>query len=105
MALAQRVHALTGRVISLDTVWIDSDAPVAIAGVDGILFRYTGQKLALIQPCALCGSGRLPSQALTSPADIGYALGAGQPRHPQCQPDDPVNWLDDCVDTREESLL
>jgi hypothetical protein len=94
LSLADRVHTLTGREIALETIWLDRDEQVALAMVDSILFRYAGEQLIVLRPCALCGSGRFTSPPVTSRADVGYALSVWQPRHPECQPDDAINWLD-----------
>jgi hypothetical protein len=92
MALADRVYALTG--IAIEEVWVDRDEQVVLAMVDSILFRYAGEQLTVLRPCALCGSGRITSPPLRSLADVGYALSAWQPRHPECQPDDSIHWHD-----------
>lgn len=98
-ALAQHVRALIGREVAADAMWVDLDQRVALATVDGVRFRWEPAQLVLLRPCALCGTGQFASPPLTSQADVGYALSVWQPRHPECQPDDPANWLD-----REEEL-
>jgi hypothetical protein len=92
IALAQRVRALTGREVNVDAIWVDLDERIALATVDSVRFRWEQSQLVMLRPCALCGSGQFASPPLTSQADVGYALSAWQPHHPQCQPDDPVNW-------------
>jgi len=92
--LAQSVRALTGREVDVDAIWVDLDERIALTTVDGVRFRWEQSRLVVLRPCALCGSGQFASPALASQMDVGYALSAWQPRHPQCQPDDPVNWLD-----------
>jgi hypothetical protein len=87
------VHALTG--IAIEEVWVDHGEQVALTVVDGVPFRYAGEQLTVLRSCVLCGSGRFASPPVTSLADIGCALSAWQPRHLECQPDDPINWLDD----------
>jgi hypothetical protein len=91
--LAQRVHALTGHELNEGAIWVDLDERIALATVDGVRFRWERDQLVLLRPCALCGSGQFASAPLTDQAEIGYALSDWQPHHPQCQPDDPVNWL------------
>jgi hypothetical protein len=94
ITVAQRVRALIGREVNVDAIWVDPDERAALVTVDGLHFRYERTQLVMFRPCALCGGGQFASPPLTSQADIGYALSVWQPRHPQCQPDDPVNWLD-----------
>lgn len=91
---AAHVRALTGRTIDEAAIWVDRAERAATALVDGVRFRYEAGQLALLRPCELCGSGSFASPPLNSPEDLGYALSAWQPRHPQCQPDDPTNWLE-----------
>jgi hypothetical protein len=93
LGLARHVRALTGRVVHADAIWVDLDGRMALATVDGVRFRWERDQLVILRPCALCGSGQFASAPLTDRAEIGYALSDWQPRHAQCQPDDPVNWL------------
>ena len=92
ITLAQRVRALTGHEVNVNAIWIDLDERIALVTVDGVRFRWGQSQLVMLRTCALCGSGQFASPPLTSQADVGYALSAWQPRHPQCQPDDPVSW-------------
>ena len=92
IALAQRVRALTGRAVDVDTIWVDLDERIALASVDGVRFQLQRSQLAILRPCDVCGSGQFASPPLASQADLGYALSAWQPRHPQCQPEDPLSW-------------
>lgn len=94
-AFARHLHQLIGREIDQAMIWVDSARRGATARIDGVQFRYDGTQVMLVRPCELCESGSFTSPALASPVDVGYALSAWQPRHPQCQPDDPVNWLED----------
>jgi hypothetical protein len=91
-ALAQQVRALTGHEVNEGAIWVDLDERIALATVDGVRFRWEHAQLVILRACALCGSGQFASPPLTSQADVGYALSAWQPRHPRCQPDDPVDW-------------
>ena len=92
IALARRLRALIGVEVDRDDIWVDLDERSALATVDGVRFRWEQSQLVMLRPCALCGGGQFASQPLTSRADVGYALSGWQPRHPQCQPDDPVSW-------------
>ena len=99
-ALAHQVRELTGRDLAIDAIWIDLDRRVAFVTVDGVRFRWEPSQLVLLRPCVHCGGGEFTSPPLTSAADVGYALGAWQPRHPECQPDDPASWLDADAEAR-----
>ena len=93
-ALAARVRALTGRAIAPESIFVDRDADLATAVVDGAVFRMRSQQVVLLRPCAECGIGHFESPALATQSDLGYALSAWEPRCPHCQPEDPANWLD-----------
>ena len=92
IALVRRLRALVGVEVNLDDIWVDLDERSALVTVDGVRFRCEHSQLVMLRTCALCGSGQFASPPLTSQADVGYALSIWQPRHPQCQPDDPVSW-------------
>lgn len=92
ITLAQRVRALTGHTVDVDAIWVDLEERIALATVDGVRFRWAQSQLVMLRPYALCGSGQFASPPLTCQADVGYALSAWQPRHPQCEPGDPVSW-------------
>jgi hypothetical protein len=92
IALVRGLHALVGVEVNVDDIWVDLDERSAHVTVDGVRFRWEQSQLVMLRTCALCGSGQFASPPLTSQADVGYALSVWQPRHPQCQPDDPVSW-------------
>jgi hypothetical protein len=92
LALVRRLRALVGVEVNMDDIWVDLDERSALVTIDGVRFRWEQSQLVMLQACALCGSGQFASPPLTSQADIGYSLSAWQPRHPQCQPDDPASW-------------
>lgn len=92
IALVRGLRALVGVEVTLDDIWVDLDERSALVTVDGVRFRWEQSQLVMLRTCALCGSGQFASPPLTSQADVGYALSVWQPRHPQCQPDDPVSW-------------
>ena len=92
LTLARRLRALIGREIDANGIWVDLDERIALASVDGVHFRLEQSQLTMLRPCAVCGGGQFASPPLMSQADVGYALSAWQPRHPHCQPEDPVNW-------------
>jgi hypothetical protein len=92
IALVRRLRALVGVEVNVDDIWVDLDERSALVTVDGVRFRWEQSQLVMLRTCALCGSGQFASPPLTSQADVGYALSAWQPRHPECQPDDPVSW-------------
>jgi hypothetical protein len=92
IALARRLRTLIGVEVNRDDIWVDLDEHSALVTVDGIRFRSEQSQLVMLRPCTLCDSGQFASPPLASQADVGYALSAWQPRHPQCRPDDPVSW-------------
>ena len=91
--LTNRVHALTGREVEANSIYVDLDERFAQVVVDGITFRWRQSGLALLRPCVACGNGPFESSPLHSPADLGYALSAWQPLHAGCQAEDSVGWL------------
>lgn len=93
-ALTEQVQAFTGCSVECDAILVDLDEQFACAVVDGVLFRWGATGLVLLRPCAFCGSGRFASPSLTRQADVGYAIAVWQPHHPNCQPEDPINWLE-----------
>ena len=92
--LSNRVLALTDRIIAPDSIDVDRAARLASVVVDGVLLRWRRRQLVLVRSCPVCGLGLFESPAITSPADLGYALSAWQPPCACSQPEDPVNWLE-----------
>jgi hypothetical protein len=87
--LKARIHRLTGRVIAAESIFVDGDACLATVVVDGTRFRLQQQDLIVIRACSWCGIGHFDSPAITNQAELGYALGAWQPLHTDCQSEDP----------------
>ncbi|HSH80608.1 MAG TPA: hypothetical protein VLA19_18925 [Herpetosiphonaceae bacterium] len=94
LALTERVQAFTGCTVECNAILVDLDEQFACAVVGGVLFRWGTTGLVMLRPCAFCGSGQFASPSLTSQADVGYAIAVWQPHHPNCQPEDPINWLE-----------
>jgi hypothetical protein len=92
--LALRVHSLTGRTLVPESIFVDREAQMATAVVDGEVFRLRNRQLVLVRTYAECGNQQFESPPLATPADLGYALSAWQPLCPDVQPEDPPNWLD-----------
>ena len=93
--LAQRLLALTGRVVVEQAIAVDASRRQAIAKVDGVMFQLCDEELAVVRPCAHCGTGRFASAAITNRMRLGYALAVWEPYHPDCAPSDPpddVSW-------------
>ncbi|MEN9933658.1 MAG: hypothetical protein RLZZ387_237 [Chloroflexota bacterium] len=86
--LVRRVAALTGRVVPPEEVFLGRGGRQATAAVDGMVFRLQAGELVVMRPCDSCGVGLIASPAITSRADLGYALGVWQPRCARCGPDD-----------------
>ncbi len=72
--LAFRVHSLTGRTIAPESIFVDPEAQMATAVVDGAVFRLRDRQLVLVGPCAECGNHHFESPPLATQADLGYAL-------------------------------
>ena len=47
-------------------------------------FRFHRQSLVVVRPCVVCGIRQLESAPITDAADLGYALGAWEPRCQRC---------------------
>jgi hypothetical protein len=57
--------------------------------VDEVLFRLQAGELVIMRPCVEYGFGRFASPAITSSADLGYALDEWQPHCDTSVADDP----------------
>ena len=88
MDLATRVQALTGTPVAPDSVYVNREAGTATVAVAGCVFRLTQRELAILRPCAYCGTGQFTSPAIESLADLDYALIGWEPLHDDCQPTD-----------------
>jgi hypothetical protein len=93
-ALAARVYTLAGRVVQPESIFVDDEASQAVAVVDGVTFRMRQGQVAILRRCAECGLGHIESQPLGTREELGYALSGWEPRHPGCQPEDSINWLE-----------
>jgi len=91
--LAERLRALIEQPIAPEIVYIDSAERIATVVVDGTLFHSRCEDLTLVRACAYCGSGEFESPPLWDAADVGYALSAWHPAHPNCQDEDSPYWL------------
>jgi hypothetical protein len=88
-----RVGALTGVALAAEQVYADRATRQASATIDGARFQLRAGRLTLQRQCSTCGVGVCASPAIRSRADLGYALGAWQPRCPSCGLDDDEDWL------------
>jgi hypothetical protein len=88
--LTAQIHRLTGRMLATESIFVERDACLATVVVDGTCFRLQQQNLVVLRPCAWCGIGHFESPAITSLAELGYALSVWQPLHLGCQPEDPL---------------
>jgi hypothetical protein len=86
--LSRRVQLLTGRDVRAEYMWVDCTERTAGVTVDGVRFRLEQARLVIVRPCQYCGLGDFASPALHSQVDLGYALSAWTPRHPNCLPDE-----------------
>jgi hypothetical protein len=87
--LATRVSTLTGCAIPDSTIPADSAARRPTAMIDGVVFQLQGHTLVVLRHCGHCGTGFFESLPIESRSDLGYALGAWTPYHPDCMPTDP----------------
>jgi hypothetical protein len=92
--ISARISALTGVTIAPASIFVDQEAEIATAAVDGVVFRAHDQQVFLLRSCAECGIEHFESQPLNTRADLGRALSAWQPLCRHCQPEDPANWLE-----------
>jgi hypothetical protein len=92
--MAARIAALTERTIALESIYIDYATQTATVAVDGFVFQQRRDELVLLRHCDECGIGRFTSPPIHTLADLGYALSAWEPLCQQCQPEDPINWLE-----------
>lgn len=92
--LADRIAALTEQEIAPESIYVNRAAQLAVVNVEGVVFRLQGHTLAVVRPCVECGTGHFESRALSTVQDLGYALGAWEPRCEHCAPADPANWLE-----------
>ena len=94
IALATRIYTLAGRAIAPESAFVDREAGLAAAVVDGVTFRMRRGQVTILRACQECGVGRVESAPLATRADVGYALSAWEPRCAGCEEEDPANWLE-----------
>ena len=94
VALATRIYTLAGRAIAPESVFVDHEAGLAVAVVDGVTFRMRRGQVTILRACRECGAGRVESQPLVTRADLGYALSVWEPRCTGCEEEDSANWLE-----------
>lgn len=93
--LADRIAALTEHRLAPESIYVNRAAQLAVANVEGTVFRLLRHDLMIVRPCVECGTGQYESPRITSIKDLGYALSAWEPRCADCRPIDPINWIDD----------
>ena len=91
MEITFRVRALTGESVAPDAVFVDRESGTATVVVDGVVFRLAQGGLSILRPCANCGTGQFASSAITTVADLHYALAGWKPLHADCQDEDPAD--------------
>jgi hypothetical protein len=74
-------------------MYVEPAERIATVVVDGTLFYSRREALTLVRACAYCGSGEFESPPLRDAADVGYALSAWRPAHPNCQDEGSPYWL------------
>jgi hypothetical protein len=87
--MAARLLALTGQVVSPETIFVEPHTRTAVTVIDGLVFRLVQDELTLMRSCAHCGTGQFVSPAIAGNFDLGYALTDWEPLHADCAPDDP----------------
>ena len=85
---AARLLILTGRRISPEGIYTDTNGRLAATSVDHMVFRLYGRRLVLARSCAYCGIGRFESPEIADLADLGYALSSWRPLHEDCEDHD-----------------
>lgn len=83
--LAARLLILTGRRISPEEIYTDTDGRLAATSVEDMTFRLYSGRLMLARSCAHCGTGRFESLEIGDLADLGYALSSWRPLHEDCE--------------------
>jgi hypothetical protein len=86
LKLTSAVQMLTSRTVETDAIVIDPAGRTASVRVDGVLFRWADNQLIVLRPCAYCGLGVFTSPPVRGAEELGFALGAWQPLHNDCQP-------------------
>lgn len=92
---AERLLALTGCAVDERAIAETVATGCATAVVDGVVFRWRGDwrgdVLAVVRPCAYCGTGSFESLPVANLSDLGYALALWEPLHADCAPVDPAD--------------
>ncbi|HEX8597730.1 MAG TPA: hypothetical protein VF952_04360 [Chloroflexia bacterium] len=91
--MASRVLALTGRRIAPEAIYADAMNQVAVATVDGIVFKLLKENLVILRSCVRCGCCQFASMPVTNRAELGYVLAEWEPRCASCQDEDSACWI------------
>lgn len=93
--LAARITYLTGRVLLPASIYVDGATHLAVATVDGVVFKMRRHDLHVQRPCGYCGTGAFESAAIWNAVDVGHALAIWEPRCDDCIPTDDPRWIED----------
>lgn len=90
--LASRVLVLTGRSIVPDSIYADAISRVAVAAVDGTVFKLLKENLVILRPCVQCNCCQFASMPISNRAELGYMLTEWEPRCSTCLAEDSNYW-------------
>lgn len=82
--LATRVLELTGQTVDSRSTYINREARMATAVVEGAVFRLRRGDLFLVRPCVYCGVRSFESSPVHDVVDLGSALSVWEPRCTGC---------------------
>jgi hypothetical protein len=91
--MASRVLALTGHRLMPDAIYADARSRVAVATVDGLVFKLMKENLVILRPCVQCNCFQFESMPITNRAELGYMLTEWEPRCATCQAEDSEYWI------------
>lgn len=91
--MACRVVSLTGQALAPEQVYVDPRSQVAVAKVDGLVFKLLRRNLVITRPCVQCNTGQYTSPPLSNRAELGYMLTDWEPRCATCVPEDSAYWI------------
>jgi hypothetical protein len=91
--MASRVLALTGHRLMPDAIYADARSRVAVATVDGLVFKLMKENLVILRACVQCNCCQFASMPITNRAELGYMLTEWEPRCSTCQAEDSEYWI------------
>ena len=86
-----RLELLTGRLVAPEAIYADGPSDVAVARIDGELFRLRNGVLTVERACTFCGVAPVASRSIETLSDLGYVESAWLPRCGRCTEEDPAS--------------